>query len=1087
MFNFLINKFVGDHHKKEINKILPIVDKINSIFESYNDLSDEELKLKTKEFKERYDEGENLDDILPEAFATVKQACKRLNGKEFEIEGEKKVWDMIPYDVQLLGGIILHKGNIGEMKTGEGKTLVATLPIYLNAISGKGAHLVTVNDYLAIRDAQWMGVLYNFLGLEVGSVTKGTAQEKRRQEYGKDITYVENSELGFDYLRDNLAGSLDQRALLRRPLNFAIIDEADSILIDEARTPLIISQPSAEATDKYLTYSKIVNNLIPSKGKKKKSKTFLQEIMTDDSNEEDNVEENDYYIDEKIKSIQLTGKGIQKLENIIGVENLYKDIGYDEIHHIENALKAKAVFQKDKDYIVKDNKVMLVDEHTGRIMPGRRLSEGLHQAIEAKEGVNIQRESKTVASITYQNFFKQYKKISGMTGTAITEAEEFGKIYELDSLPVPTNKPTIRVDKGDKVYFSQEAKWNAVMEAIKFYHNIGQPILIGTSSIITSETVSMKLRNSNINHYVLNAKYHEQEANIIKNAGKSNSVVVATNMAGRGTDIKLEDGLNEKLAINYSNWIKNNIDKNNISLNIFSNIELDLIINGINNVFSKNFENGISSNLKSELGNGINIEIIFNKSKKDKNDLLCNINFTKNSNTETLEEDLHFGLSIVATEKHESRRIDNQLRGRSGRQGDPGVSQFFVALDDEIMRKMGGDKIKTVAGMLLSKDELNSMELTQAQFTSSIERSQKQMEGWLFTGRKHLFDYDSVINKQRQRIYSKRDLILFARSNVEGNEQIIEDFGIDLEGFDINNEFKSFIIDVIDKIVDTYTANQTWNIGDMISNFEKIFHISLDKTDIKKYNKIIDFKNFLNIKITEFYDEKKSQLNEDIFQDITKSIYLRSIDNLRVEHIDEMQQLREKVGLFGYAQLDPLIMYKKEAFEKYQKLLFNVKQECISSFLKLDTEKIQSNFDFINGSNQEKSNKVVINKIEESDKNNNSEKLINTENNVENIDKKEKTIELVTQKNNKTNISNDTNNDDGIEVITYEDETNISNDTNNDDGIEVITYEPTQNNYGSENNKNSVIENNKSKYKAKPNQACPCGSGKKYKKCCGKH
>jgi len=529
MLGRLTSLLGGDYNQKQLKKIDPIVRDINEWYGKFETLTDEEIKNKTPEFKERYQNGESLDDLLPEAFAVVKQACKRMCGQTFEVNGNPQVWNMIPYDVQLIGGIILHQGKIAEMKTGEGKTLVAAAPVYLNALSGKGVHVVTVNDYLASRDAQWIGNLYQWLGLSIGNVVKGTPLARRREEYGKDITYVENSELGFDYLRDNLVKSMSARSVIWRPLNFAIIDEIDSILIDEARTPLIISEGREEPTEKYGYYANIVKALQPCSGKKKVSKGLLNELVNDDDKEQE--EDGDYYIDEKTKTASLSGKGIAKLENMLNVENIYKDLGFEEIHHIENALKAKAVYQRDIDYIVSGNEVLIVDEHTGRTMPGRRFSEGLHQAIEAKEGVPIQRESQTMATITYQNFFKQYQKLAGMTGTAATEGEEFNKIYDLEVVIVPTNKTVIRVDMNDKVYYDQATKWKFVRNYIKFYHEIGEPLLIGTADIATSEYVSRLLDKDAITHYVLNAKFHEQEANIVANAGRYGSVVVATNMA----------------------------------------------------------------------------------------------------------------------------------------------------------------------------------------------------------------------------------------------------------------------------------------------------------------------------------------------------------------------------------------------------------------------------------------------------------------------------------------------------------------------------------------------------------------------------
>ena len=585
---------------------------INHFYAELDSLSDEQIQAKTEEFRTRLQNGESLDDLLPEAFAVVKQACKRLVGTTCMVKGQEVVWNMIPYDVQLMGGIILHQGKIAEMKTGEGKTLVAVAPVYLNAISGKGVHVVTVNDYLASRDAEWMAYVYRRLGLTVGSVVKSTPLTDRRNQYSADITYVENSELGFDYLRDNLVKTLGERNLTWRPLNYAIVDEIDSILIDEARTPLIISQPREEPTEKYSFYAQLVQALIPCSSKKKVSKGFIQEVLNDEYGVE-HEEDGDYYIDEKTKTAQLSGKGISKLESLLKVENIYKDMGYGEIHHIENALKAKAVYIKDKDYIISNGEILIVDEHTGRTMPGRRFSEGLHQAIEAKEGVQIQRESQTMATITYQNFFKQYKKLSGMTGTASTEGEEFSKIYELEVVIIPTNRGIRRVDLNDKVYFDQKTKWKFVKEYIKFYHQMGQPILIGTADIATSEYVSRLLEREAIVHNVLNAKFHEQEANIVSRAGKYKSVVVATNMAGRGTDIKLEEGLNEKIAQNYVSYMLK-VAKTGTAFigKIYSEEEYHLIKEALEHALDlqgETLENGIQIN-------GVNILVKLNPKRK---------------------------------------------------------------------------------------------------------------------------------------------------------------------------------------------------------------------------------------------------------------------------------------------------------------------------------------------------------------------------------------------------------------------------------------------------------------------------------------
>lgn len=590
MINWILDKFVGDYNTKQLKKVQPLIGQINERYERFDDLSDQEIKDKTWEFKLRVQDWESLDSILPEAFAIVKQACKRMVGMKMEVKWKELIWDMVPYDVQLIGGIVLHQGQIAEMRTGEGKTLVAVAPVYLNALTGKPVHVVTVNDYLASRDAEWMWYAYNRLGLSVGSITKHTPLHQHIEEYAKDIIYVENTELGFDYLRDNLEKSKENRRLMNRGLYFAIVDEADSVLIDEARTPMIMSQANDDPVDKYKQYAQIIQSLQASSKKKKVSKWFIADVMkVGQGKEQEEGEEGDYYIDEKSKAATLSETGITKLEKMLGVEHLYRDLGYDEIHHIENALLAKGVYENGKDYIIQSGEVLIVDENTGRTMPGRRFQGGLHQAIEAKEGMIPKQEAKTIATITYQNFFKLYEKIGWMTGTALTEAEEFEKIYNLETISIPTNRDIIREDRTDKVFFDQNAKWNAVIDTVKFYHTMWQPILVGTSSVHTSELMSDLLRRQNINHYVLNAKYHEQEANIVGNAGKLAGVVVATNMAGRGTDIKLEPALNEELARNYANRIKSELTKGNtLKLNIYSEYEYNLIMRELEELGIKN-------------------------------------------------------------------------------------------------------------------------------------------------------------------------------------------------------------------------------------------------------------------------------------------------------------------------------------------------------------------------------------------------------------------------------------------------------------------------------------------------------------------
>jgi len=931
-----IKKVFGlNYTEKEISKLNVTVREINQFFGEYEKLSDEQIKAKTEEFKKRVQEKwESLDDILPEAFAVVKQAAKRMCGNRYDVKGDKLLWNMIPYDVQLIWGIILHQGKISEMKTWEGKTLVATLPVYLNALSGKWVHVVTVNDYLASRDAEWMWHLYQWLWLTIGCVVKWVPIQNRKEEYSKDITYVENSELWFDYLRDNLVKSMNQRVLTRRPLNYAIVDEIDSILIDEARTPLIISEAREEATEKYQYYAKIVQTLTACSGKKQVSKWLLYELMNENAKVK-SVEDGDYYIDEKTKTVSLSGEWIEKLEKMLGVENLYKDLWYEEIHHIENALRARAVYEKDKEYILKNGEVLIVDEHTGRTMPWRRFSEWLHQAIEAKEMVDIKRESQTMATITYQNFFKQFKKLAGMTGTAITEWEEFNAIYELDVLEIPTNREIIRVDRHDKVYFNQSAKWKFVKEDIKFYHDIWQPMLIGTANIATSEYLSNILEKDGITHYVLNAKFYEQEAHIVWSGGKFKSVVVATNMAWRGTDIKLEEWLNKKLADNYIKRVNKSIANWNIELNVYSNIEFELTAEAMKKAFWIDDESINNSERWVIKLDKMNFSIKFNTGKKKKSDIFAKFYFKWNHwlNVPTISRDIQYWLFVLGTEKHESRRIDNQLRGRSGRQWDAGKSVFYVALDDLIMRKMWWEKIMWMASMLMKKEDLENLELTQKQFSSSIERAQKQMEAWHFGIRKHLFDYDSVIDKQRQRIYSKRDQILASELDEEIKKTFVKETREDL----INNI--TMLVSV--KIAEAKNLKQT-NV-EFLDAFTKEFNIKLDqKTANRRENMSFnDLELELSTTLNKHLEHGFKKLDENRLYEIFKDVLLHHLDKLWVWHIDEMQYLRDKVGFMWYAQQDPLVVYKKESFEKFQNLIYNFKVDTTSYMLNIDFESIK--------------------------------------------------------------------------------------------------------------------------------------------------
>jgi preprotein translocase subunit SecA len=800
MLKKIIKKIFGDYNEKELKKKEPIVAQINEKEKEFQKLSDEQLKAKTPEFIERIEKGESVDDIMVEAFAVVKNACRRLVGTKYILSKEEQEWFMIPYDCQLMGGVMLHEGKITEMKTGEGKTLVAALPLYLNALTKKGAHLVTVNDYLAKRDAEWMSVIYKYLGLTVSTIVHGLSPEERREAYGSDITYGTNNEFGFDYLRDNMAISMETR--VQREYNYVIVDEVDSILIDEARTPLIISAPAEESTKKYYQYSLLINQL---------------------------KKEDHYIIDEKSRTATLTEDGIAKMEELLGVENIYTDAGFLEVHHIEQALKAHAIFQNDTDYVIKDGEIMIVDEFTGRLMPGRRYSDGLHQAIEAKENVEVKRESRTLATVTFQNFFRLYEKLSGMTGTAKTEEEEFYKIYGTETIVIPTNQPVTRNDLADQIYKNANGKWKSVAKAVKEYHEKGQPVLVGTVSVEKSEMLSKMLKIQAVPHEVLNAKHHEREAEIVAKAGHEGSVTIATNMAGRGTDIKLGKGV-------------------------------------------------------KELG----------------------------------------GLAIIGTERHDSRRIDNQLRGRSGRQGDSGESRFYVSMDDDLMRLFGSDKIKTMMDRLGLPDD---MPIENIMISRSIESAQKRVEGHNFDIRKHLLEYDDVMNKHREIIYSRRLKIL---QNDDLKEDILEMMA---------DEAKNIVI------VHTSTTNRSeWDIGAIVDGINALLPQQtkkLDVADLDKLDKADDIiDNVVNILHEEYRLKEEELPDPKILRDVEKRIYLHVIDTLWMEHIDQMTQLRESVSLRGYGQRDPLMEYKQEAFQAFRKLLDSIQHNAINTVFKVqvDTE-----------------------------------------------------------------------------------------------------------------------------------------------------
>jgi preprotein translocase subunit SecA len=799
----IFGKFL-DSNEREINKFKPLIDKINGLDKKFSNLSDKQLQGKFDEFKKRYQKGESLDQLLPEAFASVREAASR-------------TLKMKHFDVQMMAAITLHQGKISEQKTGEGKTLSATPALFLNAVAGKGAHLVTVNDYLARRDAGWMGPLFYALGATVGVIIhdqsfiydpkfKNPAHEdkrlqrlkpvSRKEAYAADITYGTNNEFGFDYLRDNMVLKLTDQS--QRGHFFAVVDEVDSILIDEARTPLIISAPAQEATEKYYDFAKIVDQLSA---------------------------DTDYVIDEKLKTANLTEQGTLKIEKLLGVDNLYEK-DFSTLHHVEEALKARTLFQKDKDYIVRDGEVIIVDEFTGRLMEGRRYSEGLHQAIEAKEGVSIQQESKTLATISFQNYFRMYEKLAGMTGTAVTEAEEFHKIYKLDVVVIPTHRDMVRVDNPDTIYKTQTAKYLAVADLVAELNQIGQPVLVGTTSIGKNEFLSDLLKKKGISHALLNAKNHEKEAEIISRAGEKGAVTVATNMAGRGVDIKLGK----------------NVDKLS-------------------------------------------------------------------------------GLYVIGTERHESRRIDNQLRGRSGRQGDPGQSRFFVSLEDDLMRIFGGDQVAKVMNFLKMPED---MPIEHGMVSKAIEGAQKKVEGHNFDIRKHTVEYDDVMNQQRQIIYGvRREVLETAESgDLKLKEQILEK--IEVEISTLVNSYSEEGIDT-KKIIEEFSL-----IIPLDTNSQKGL-----ESQISQISNTDEVVNFLTKLAIQFYDEKEKQIGNDVARQMEVFVYLNTIDNLWIEHLDTIDDLRAGIGLRGYAQRDPLVEYKREAFDLFERMIKEIDYEIVHRIFKV--------------------------------------------------------------------------------------------------------------------------------------------------------
>jgi len=907
--------FFKTYSEKEVKRVMPLVKKINELEPEMEKLTDKELQAKTLELKEKLKGGMTLDDILPEAFAVAREASKRVLG-------------MRHFDVQLIGGIILHQGRIAEMKTGEGKTLVATLPVYLNALSGKGVHVVTVNDYLAKRDSEWMGKLYKFLGLSVGLCISGMEPEDKKKAYAADVTYGTNNEFGFDYLRDNMVIYKEQA--VQRELNYAIVDEIDSILIDEARTPLIISGRANKSSELYKAADTFVKRL--------KAKTIVEEDAKDFDQAEDN-ENYDYIIDLKAKSASLTQKGIKKAETEFRIENLNDLDNSELVHHINQALRANGVMKKDIDYIVKDGEVLIVDEFTGRIMYGRRYNNGLHQAIEAKEHVKIADESKTLATITFQNYFRMYSKLSGMTGTAMTEEGEFGEIYNLDVIAIPTNKPMVRQDKDDIIYKNENAKFRAVVRNIKESSQKGQPVLVGTVSVEKSEKLSSILKKEGIKHQVLNAKYHEQEAMIVAQAGKFGAVTISTNMAGRGTDIML-GGNSEFLA-------KEEMRKQKYSEELIEAA----------NAFNETDDEEILKARK-----------LF-KELKDK--------FEKEIFEERQKVISAGGLKIIGTERHESRRIDNQLRGRSGRQGDIGESRFYIGLDDDLMKIFGGDMITSLYNTLGADED---MPIEHKFLSKAVESAQKRVEGRNFSIRKNVLNYDDVMNQQRELIYAQRKEVL--------------------DGKDLSETIRNMIDAVAENIVSIYTNVQEGENIDtkgLILQLKTIFGIenieALNSEELDEVSLIEE----VTQKAHQKYIEKQQEIGEQEIKELERVIMLKVVDEKWMNHIDNMDELKNGIGLRAYGQKDPVVQYRIEGSDMFEQMVNDIKTDVVKILL-----------------NVHKAGEVV----------------------------RKETVKI-------TNAS-------------MENLNNLDNDTVRKD----------------------TVKNNEPKVGR--NDQCPCGSGKKYKQCCGK-
>ena len=906
-----LSAIFGDYSKKEVKRIEPLKKKVLALEEEYKKLTDKELQAKTPEFKARLEKGETLDDILPEAFAACREASDRVLG-------------MRHFPVQIVGGIILHQGRIAEMKTGEGKTLVATLPAYLNALSGKGVHIVTVNDYLAKRDSEWMGKLYRFMGLSVGLIIHGLTNDERRAAYAADITYGTNNEMGFDYLRDNMVQYKEQK--VQRGHNFAVVDEVDSILIDEARTPLIISGRGDASTELYKLADRFAKGLKMTKVKEIDSKSSAEDVADD----------GDFVVDEKARTATLTKNGVAKAEAFFQLENLMDAENMTIQHHINQAIKALGVMRRDIDYVVKDGEVLIVDEFTGRIMLGRRYNEGLHQAIEAKEGVNVEHESKTLATITFQNYFRLYEKLSGMTGTAKTESAEFQEIYSLDVIETPTNKEVQRKDLGDVIYKTELAKYNAVIEQIEVCNKKGQPVLVGTISIEKSEHLSSLLKKRGIKHEVLNAKYHDKEAEIVAQAGKLGAVTIATNMAGRGTDIML-GGNAEYLA--KAEMRRMQYDEELIAeATGFAETDDEEILSA-REEYSRLY-------------------------KKYKEEIAPEAEKVREAG----------GLFIIGTERHDSRRIDNQLRGRSGRQGDPGASRFYLSTQDDLMRLFAGERMENMLNVLKTPDDVP---LEAKTVNKLIENAQKKVEGNNFAARKHVLEYDDVMNRQREIIYAQRNKVL---DGEELKPSII-------------NMLEECVNDAVDFYCPAANSAADWNVAGLKDKFKGWLTKDDDFTDVEALDPE-EMKEMLIERGKALYEAREKAFGEELMRRLERKVLLDMVDSKWMDHIDAMDELKRGIGLRAYGQQQPIVAYRNESYDMFEEMRISIREDTVRNMLT-----------------------VVVRSEEDT--------------------KREQKVKITS-------------------------ETGSSSDG-------TLKKEPVR---------------NKEK-KVGPNEPCPCGSGKKYKKCCG--